>query len=93
MEQHPSSADQQLRMFAQAIYEIRLLLSGHLGSQTPGDIAVRQAAHLAYALHNQAEEVLSGRPGDIENSLSRIQALDKMFNSNYAKKFSMHLPA
>jgi hypothetical protein len=34
------------------------LLSGYLGTQSSGDISVRQAAHLAYALHNEALAIL-----------------------------------
>lgn len=44
----------QAKVLAQAIYEIRVLLSGYLGSENEGELPVRQAAHLAYALHNQA---------------------------------------
>ena len=87
------SSDQELRMFAQAIYEIRGLLAGYLGSENTGDISVRQAAHLAYAFHNQAESVLSGQPADLANSLSIIRATDEMFNSNYAQIFNTDLPA
>lgn len=42
------------KILAFAVYELRLLLAGHLGSEATADPAVRAAAHLAYALHNQA---------------------------------------
>jgi hypothetical protein len=45
---------------ALALYQVRVLLSGYLGSQATGDISVRQAAHLAYALHNEALAILEG---------------------------------
>lgn len=45
---------------ALALYQIRILLSDYLGSQNEGDIVVRQAAHLAYALHNEALAVVEG---------------------------------
>ena len=51
----------QAKILAQAIYEIRLLLSGYLGSQNKGDTSVREAAHLAYALHNEALAVIEGK--------------------------------
>jgi hypothetical protein len=80
-------------MFAQAIYEIRVLLAGYLGSQNTGDMSVRQAAHLAYALHNQAEAVLSGQQADFSGTHSMLRAMDDMLHSNYAKRFSSDLPA
>ena len=52
----------QVRLLAQAVYEIRLLLAGYLGSQSTADNAVRQAAHLAYALHNPCARGPQGSP-------------------------------
>ena len=43
---------------ALALYQIRILLSGYLGTSSKGDISVRQAAHLAYASHNEALAIL-----------------------------------
>ena len=48
------------QVLAYAVYEIRLLLADHLGNGDAPDPAVRAAAHLAYALHNQADAVLHG---------------------------------
>ena len=48
------------QVLAFAVYEIRLLLAHHLGSDDTPDPSVRTAAHLAYALHNQADAVLHG---------------------------------
>jgi hypothetical protein len=41
------NAQSQLKILAQGIYEIRLLLSGYLGSENSGDPVIRRAAHLA----------------------------------------------
>lgn len=50
----------QEQVLAFAVYEIRLLLASHLGSGNQSDLSIRAAAHLAYALHNQADAVLQG---------------------------------
>ena len=58
--------DTQTKILAQALFEIRLLLSNYLGSDNSADLCVRLAAHLAYALHNEALSVMEGavtRPG------------------------------
>jgi hypothetical protein len=81
----------QAKILAQAIYEIRLLLSGYLGSQNKGDAAVREAAHLAYALHNEALAVIEGKDFDSDQAVSKIGAVDKMFNENFSPRFQAHL--
>jgi hypothetical protein len=83
----PNNSKQE-RMFAKAIYEIRLLLSGYLGSSSEGDIAVRQAAHLAYALHNQALQSLAGDAIDFEGTLGSIASVDNMLGSDFASRFA-----
>ena len=54
---------------AQAVYEIRQLVSSYLGSENEGDPVVRRAAHLAYALHNEALAVLENRTFDCEKAV------------------------
>jgi hypothetical protein len=44
----------EMRLLAHALFEIRVLLAGYLGSTNEGDPAVRRAADQAYALHNEA---------------------------------------
>jgi len=87
------SESKQLQTFAQALYEIRILLSGYLGSENQGDISVRQAAHLAYAFHNEAEAVLSGKLAQPSSSLAMIAAMDEMLNSQFAAKFQILNPS
>lgn len=74
-------------ILAQAIYEIRILLSGYLGSEMQGDIDVRRAAHLAYALHNEAAAVVSGDSFDVVQALSSIDKVDAMLGSNFRDRF------
>jgi len=73
---------------ALALFEIRVLLSGYLGSQNDGDISVRQAAHLAYALHNEALALLEGGTFDAEAVKLRLAAVDGMLNSRFTDLFS-----
>ena len=72
------SADMQVRLIARALYEMRLLLSGYLGSAAPGDASVREAAHLAYALHNEALALAEGRAFDLECAREKLRAVDAM---------------
>ena len=74
-------------LFAHALYEIRVLLAGYLGSTNEGDPAVRRAAHLAYALHNEALAVTEGRSFLIEDALQKLAAVDAMFGERYAERF------
>ena len=82
--------DSQVKILAQGIYEIRLLLSGFLGSQNDGDPLARRAAHLAYALHNEALCVLEGGAFDCKQAVDKISAVDRMFNENFAPRFECH---
>jgi hypothetical protein len=77
----------QAQILAQAIYEIRQLLSGYLGSEATAEMAVREAAHLAYALHNEALAILDGKTFDVKNAISKIGAVDAMFNESFASRF------
>ena len=76
---------------ALALYQIRVLLSGYLGPQAGGDISVRQAAHLAYALHNEALAILEGDSFDAEGVARRVAALDGMLGSDFTRQFAQVL--
>ncbi len=76
----------QAKILAQGLYQIRLLLSGYLGAEAEGDISVRIAAHLAYALHNGALALLDGQEFDEQFALTKIAAVDTMFNEDYLHK-------
>ncbi|WP_372162174.1 hypothetical protein ACCP91_00390 [Xanthomonas axonopodis pv. cyamopsidis] len=78
----------QEQLFAFALYEIRLLLAGHLGSQSESPLSVRAAAHLAYALHNDAEAVLQGRSFDSESVATRLGAVDRMLGTTFQQRLS-----
>lgn len=87
-----SNSASQVKILAQALYEIRLLLPAYLGSENPGDIAVRRAAHLAYALHNEALAVIEGKTFDPEAALAKVRAVDRMLGGDLTVRFSVHSP-
>jgi len=78
----------QEQVLAFAVYEIRLLLSGHLGSDSTSESSVRIAAHLAYALHNQADAALHGGTFDPQTAAASLGAVDRMFGTNLQARLS-----
>ncbi len=81
------SNSSEMRLLAHALFEIRVLLAGYLGSTNDSDPAVRRAAHLAYALHNEALAVTEGRSFSIDDALPKLAAVDAMFGERYAERF------
>lgn len=78
-------ADRQLKLMAAAIYEIRLLLSKYLGSKNESDDSVRLAAHLSYALHNDALSIIEGGGGfDVDAAKKRIRQAEVVVGHKYA---------
>jgi len=73
-----SSDDDRIRLLARALYEIRLLLGDYLGSQNAAPLHLREAAHLSYALHNEALASFEGRDFDLEEAISKIQAIERI---------------
>lgn len=78
----------QAKILAFAVFELRLLLAGHLGSNAVGEPSVRAAAHLAYALHNQALAVLEGQQFNPAEAIEAIAKVDQMFGENFVKQLS-----
>ncbi|MEJ2790970.1 MULTISPECIES: hypothetical protein [unclassified Pseudoxanthomonas] len=76
------------QVLAFAVYEIRLLLAHHLGSDDTPDPAVRAAAHLAYALHNHADAVLHGGTFDPRQAAEALSAVDRMLATNFQARLS-----
>ena len=83
-----ATVSEQEKILAHAIFEIRVLLSSYLGSSTHGDLAVREAANLAYALHNQALSSLAGQSFDTDSAYSSIASVDKLLNTNLVTRFA-----
>jgi hypothetical protein len=81
-----TSAGSAEQLFAQAIYEIRQLLSSHLGAQSDSPLEVRNAAHLAHALHNLALASIEGNTVDVSAATRPLQAVDDMFGTDYSAR-------
>ena len=76
------------KLMAAAVYEIRILLSGYLGSNNEADTAVRLAAHLAYALHNEALTILEDNGDfDLGAALAKIKTAEKIVGLHYSNTF------
>jgi hypothetical protein len=73
----------QEQLLAFALYEIRLLLADHLGSKCDSHPSIRAAAHLAYALHNEADAVVQGKSFDVEKAVARLGAVDRMLATDF----------
>lgn len=71
------------QILAFAIYEIRLLLNHHLGSEDTPDPAVKAAAHLAYALYNQADAILQDGTFDPKQAIEALSSVDQMLATNF----------
>lgn len=79
----------QTKLLAQTVYEIRLLLGNYLGSTNTEDPCARLAAHLSYAVHNEALAVVEGKSFDVALAIEKIKAIDKMFGESMAKNFEL----
>jgi hypothetical protein len=73
----------QEQVLAFVVYEIRLLLANHLGSDSTSDLSIRAAAHLAYALHNQADAVLQGNSFDPQQATEALAGVDRLLATNF----------
>ena len=73
------------KLMAAAVYEIRLLLSGYLGTQCDANPSVRLAAHLAYALHNEALSVFEGDGNiDIDAAKRKIRNVEAIVGERFS---------
>ncbi len=83
-------SNEQLKLMAAALFEIRVLLSNYLGSENDGDTSVRLAAHLAYALHNEAEDIIKENGYfDLKTALEKIKTVEKLVGSNFGNGFGI----
>ncbi|WP_095050686.1 hypothetical protein [Pseudomonas sp. Irchel s3h9] len=68
----------QNRLLALALLEIKILLVGYLGSVVDAPTNVRVAAHIAYALHNEAEAVYTNADFALDGASQKIAAIDQI---------------
>jgi hypothetical protein len=78
----------QNKILAFVVFELRALLSNHLGDFSEGNLSDSIAAHLAYALHNQALSVLEGRSFDTDEAIDAIAKVDEMFGEHFVKQLT-----
>ena len=85
MENH----DVKLKLLAQAIHEIRGLLSCHLGAPNEGDVSEATSAHLAYALHNEALAIIENRPQDfnVNAAIKKIKLIEDKYGNRFGGRF------
>ncbi|MGH1543888.1 MAG: hypothetical protein ACRBHB_26050 [Arenicella sp.] len=77
----------QNKLIALALYEIRVLLASKIGSENKADMSTRVAAHLAYALHNEASSIMEGKSFSVDEALRKIKAIDRILNEEYSDNF------
>ena len=85
--------DEQIKILAQAVFEIRVLLSHHLGDIHKPASSEKSAAHLAYALHNDALAIIEDRPLDfkVPETMETIKHINNLLGGNFAQNFEEHL--
>ena len=72
----------EVQLIANALSEIRSLLSSYLGSENGVPLEVRLAAHIAYALHNEAVNLIEGKRLDVNSALRKVAAIDNILPGN-----------
>lgn len=81
-----ASNEERLKLFAAALYEMRVLLQTYDGDDT----SVRLAERLAYALHNDALNVIEGDATfDVEASRRRVGIAQKFVGEPYLDHYGL----
>jgi hypothetical protein len=80
--------DLETKLIANALYEIRLLLASYLGKENEAPTDVRFAAHLAYALHNEASALAEGNDFDVSSALQKVRAIDGILGTDDGKRLA-----
>ncbi len=81
--------DVQLKILAQAVYELKGLLGNYLGNRSPEAQSESVSAHLAYALHNEALAIIEDRPDDfnIDVALKNVKRVDEIYGEQFGDRF------
>lgn len=80
--------DSETKLIANALYEIRLLLASYLGSENEAPTDIRFAAHLAYALHNEASALAAGNSFDVNTALQKVRAIDAILGTRDGRRLA-----
>ncbi|WP_323142082.1 hypothetical protein [Massilia phyllosphaerae] len=76
------------RLIANAMYEIHSLLASYVGSESEAPTDVRFAAHLAYALHNEASALAAGTGFDLGFALKKVAAIDGILGTSDGRRLA-----
>jgi len=84
-----NSEEAKIKILAQAVYELRILLSHHIGSVDKIATPEVASANLAYALHNEALAIIENRPIDfnIDKAIENIQKAEVMSCGTFSNQF------
>ncbi len=80
--------DAEARLIANALCEIRLIMSAYIGSSVEAPTDVRFAAHLAYALHNEALALAAGTGFDVNSALNKVAAIDGILGTDDGRRLA-----
>jgi hypothetical protein len=80
--------DAETKLIANALYEIRLLLNRYIGSVNDASTEVRFAAHLSYALHNEALALAAGIDFDVNAALKKVAAIDDILGTHDGRRLA-----
>jgi hypothetical protein len=81
--------DMATKLIANALYQIRLLLSPYIGSENAAPVELRFAAHLAYALHNEALALATGTRFDVDAALKKVAAIDHTLGTQDGRRLRL----
>ena len=83
--QDDQKVDLEKRLMAAALFNVRVLLTGHLDRDERSPAS--DAAWLAYSLHNQALSVLDGQAFDVAQALDVVERLEPRLGAAYVQEF------
>ena len=83
------SEEAKIKILAHAIYELRVLLSHHIGPAEKTSSTEVASANLAYALHNEALAIIENRPNyfNIDQAIEKIQKAEVLSGGKFSNEF------
>jgi hypothetical protein len=80
----PATSEQFL---ARALFEMRVLLASHIGGVSGASAEIREAAELAYAVHNLALASLEGSGFSLSEARFTLQSADARLGYEFHDRF------
>ena len=75
----------QEKFLAHVMFEMRVLLSSHINTNSAPP-ATRQAADLAYALHNYALSAMAGKTFSTKDAIESVKGVDSKYGNSMATR-------